>query len=605
MHTSTEAEYQDRHSHFTNEVARGRRRDARVALYRGGIFLVGLAIFVSWWGTGKPSPGWLVLPLIVFCGVVVYHQPVLARLARAERGTAYYRRGLDRLAGRWEKIGPAGERYRDATHPHSSDLDLFGTGSLFQRLWCGVTRLGEDRLADWLLHSADIKTIGLRQAAVAELRPRHDLREKLGLLEPVDGDGNQNLLRAWAGVPPRPIETPIRLTSFALTAAFLVAFVLWLGGVVPATWMIIAYLACLMLSLAYRRRIGDALGRLDQAESGLAPLHAVTRIVEGEQFSSAALQEILKRLSTDGEHCSRRIEELRRLTHRFDSTIRNQFFAIFAVALGLPIHLAHAAELWRMRYGSHVPRWLEAIGEFEALLSMGGYSAEHPDDPFPEVAEGPARIEATALGHPLLPNDQCVRNDVRLGTEPRLLVISGSNMAGKSTLLRAVGVNAVLALAGAPVRAKALTLTPLQLGTVIRVSDSLQSGKSFFFATIERLQRIASLADGSPALLFLLDELLAGTNSHDRRIGAEEILRRLLNRGAIGIVTTHDLALTEIADVLAPAATNFHFRDELIGNRMHFDYTLRPGRVTRGNAVALMRLVGLMAPGETVLESAK
>jgi DNA mismatch repair ATPase MutS len=234
----------------------------------------------------------------------------------------------------------------------------------------------------------------------------------------------------------------------------------------------------------------------------------------------------------------------------------------------------------------------------EALGSLAGYAYENPEDPFPEIVERAgmprdAVFEAAGLGHPLLPSDSCVRNDVQLGGELRAMIVSGSNMSGKSTLLRAVGVACVLAAAGAPVRARRLRLSILAVGASMRVQDSLQAGTSRFYAEIKRLRRILDLAAAEIPAMFLIDEMLHGTNSHDRRLGAEAILKGLLDRGAVGLITTHDLALAQIAEGVAPRAANVHFEDHLEDGRMTFDYLLRPGVVRKSNALALMRSVGL------------
>jgi DNA mismatch repair ATPase MutS len=256
--------------------------------------------------------------------------------------------------------------------------------------------------------------------------------------------------------------------------------------------------------------------------------------------------------------------------------------------------LAFALEAWRVATGPGIRGWLEAVAQFEALAALATYAAENPEHPFPEVVEAGPLFDGEAVGHPLLPRDQCVHNDVHLGREVRVLVVSGSNMSGKSTLLRTVGVNTVLALAGAPVRARRLRVSPLTVGATLRVQDSLQAGKSRFFAEVLRVRQLVELARGPRPLLFLLDELFAGTNSHDRRQGAEAVVRTLVEAGAIGLITTHDLALTHIADLLAGSAANVHFEDVFEeGGGVTFDYRMRPGVVQRSNALALMRSVGL------------
>jgi len=294
-------------------------------------------------------------------------------------------------------------------------------------------------------------------------------------------------------------------------------------------------------------------------------------------------------LDVEGWPPSRRIARLNRLINLLDSR-HNPFIRVLLL---WDIHLSYAVEDWRRTSGPAMRRWLHAVGEIEALSSLAGYFYEHPRDVFPELAAESPCFEAEALGHPLLAEDRVVPNDVKMGGDLRVLVVSGSNMSGKSTLLRTIGVNAVLAQAGAPVRARRLRLSPLAVGASIRIQDSLQEGTSRFYAEITRLRQIMEKASGNPPVLFLIDEFLHGTNSHDRRIGAEGIVRGLVDRGAIGLVTTHDLALAHIADALGPRGANVHFADHLEDGRLRFDYRLRPGVVQKSNAIELMRSVGL------------
>jgi DNA mismatch repair ATPase MutS len=305
------------------------------------------------------------------------------------------------------------------------------------------------------------------------------------------------------------------------------------------------------------------------------------------------LRRVRSQLETKGEAASRQIRRLHTLISRLDDR-GNQFFAPIAAAVMWGTQFAMAVENWRRRSGSSIRRWLLAVGEFEALCSLAAYSFEHPADPFPILSGQKARFDAEGLGHPLLPEAAFVTNDVRLGGDLRLLIVSGSNMSGKSTLLRSVGLNTVLAWAGAPVRATKLELSPLQVGASIRIVDSLLDGKSRFYAEITRLRQIMDLTGQERTLLFLVDEMLSGTNSHDRRIGAEALVRTLVDRGAIGLITTHDLALANIADGLGSGAANMHFSDTIVNGRLNFDYRLRPGVVEHSNALELMRSVGLV-----------
>jgi DNA mismatch repair ATPase MutS len=314
--------------------------------------------------------------------------------------------------------------------------------------------------------------------------------------------------------------------------------------------------------------------------------------LEREPFRSAALARLRGTLAVEGEPASAQVARLGRLLQLLDSK-DNQLFAPFAALLMWTPLLAMRIDRWRARTGPAISGWIAAVGEFEALGALASYAFENPDDPFPEIEEGETCFDGRGVGHPLIAAESCVRNDVRLGGELRVLLVSGSNMSGKSTLLRTVGANTVLALAGAPVRAERLRVSVLAVGATLRVQDSLQAGRSRFYAEITRVRQLVGLADGPRPLLFLLDEVFHGTNSHDRVIGAGAVVRGLIDRGAIGLVTTHDLALAEVADRLAPRAANVHFEDQLVDGHMRFDYRMRPGVVRHSNALALMRAVGL------------
>jgi DNA mismatch repair ATPase MutS len=297
-------------------------------------------------------------------------------------------------------------------------------------------------------------------------------------------------------------------------------------------------------------------------------------------------------MTVDGEPPGQPIARLRRWLEVHESK-GNVFFAILSFYLVWDLQLAAAVEGWRRRFGGPVGRWLSGLGELEALASLGAYAFENPADAYPELAGTGPLLDARGLAHPLLPAARAVRNDVLLDGERQLLVVTGSNMSGKSTLLRTVGINAVLALAGAPVRAQSLRLSPVAVGASIRVHDSLQDGESRFYTEIKRIRQVLDIASGPVPALFLLDEIFDGTNSAERRIGAEAVVRSLIDRRAIGLVTSHDLALAEIAVSLAPRAANVHFEDHLEGGVIAFDYLLKPGPVQKGNALGLMRAVGL------------
>ncbi|HYL39573.1 MAG TPA: hypothetical protein VEV17_26885 [Bryobacteraceae bacterium] len=563
---------------------------------------VALAFFV--FGETVISPWWLLAPAALFAVLVIVHARVVERLERAKRAVGFYERGLARLENHWMGQGESGDRFRDPSHVYQEDLDLFGQGSLFELLCTARTRAGEDALASWLLAPAGINDVAERHQAIEELRPRLDLREDLAVL----GDAVRSLMdpdaaSRWGEAPAVPFPAGAGFIAAILAASVVLTFGLYMGRISTRTPFLIA----LFLDLGYGFFLGSrtlrVAGAVNSPARDLALFAKLLERLERAPFESPLLGRLQNALTGAGgektgaerraPRASVEIARLERLVARLDWQ-RNILFTPIAMALLWSLQIAIAIERWRRRSGRHIRAWMAAVGQFEALMSLAGYSYEHPQNPLPELAEASGGwFEAEALGHPLMPDEQCVRNDVRLGGKLRLLIVSGSNMSGKSTLLRAIGLNAVLAWAGAPVRAARLRISPLAVGASIRVLDSLQDGRSRFYAEITRLRQIVNLADGSRAVLFLLDELLSGTNSHDRKIGAAAIIRMLVDRGAMGLITTHDLALAGIADELPGAAANVHFADTLENRQLHFDYRLRQGVVERSNALDLMRSVGL------------
>jgi DNA mismatch repair ATPase MutS len=367
--------------------------------------------------------------------------------------------------------------------------------------------------------------------------------------------------------------------------------VLW-GYLGLATPLITIVLVEATLTYSLRKPLKEALQGCEQTLRDLDLLSGTLARVEQHSFHASRLRSLQSELSSYQLMSSRAIGRLRTVVDLSDSR-RNMITAILDIPLMYSVQVAFAAERWRRVHGAAVRSWLRVIGEVEALLCLATYSFEHPDDPFPEFVEGAACFDGTEIGHPLIPAGTSIRNNVRLSDGRQVFLVSGSNMSGKSTLLRTIGVNAVLAMAGAPVRAQRLRLTPMQVGASIRVNDSLQEGSSRFYAEIKRLRKLFDLASGGVPLLFLLDELLQGTNSNDRRVGAEGVVRALLNRGAIGLVSTHDLALVNIGDSLHGHLYNVHFQEEFENGKMHFDYKLLEGVVTKSNGLALMRSIGL------------
>jgi hypothetical protein len=591
-------EYRQRADRQRERAGDAARREEVVSRARLGVAVA--AALTAWlaYGAGWLSPWWLLVPAAAFAALVAVHARVRGRRRRAERGRAFYERGLARLDGQWAGAGRTGARFLDPHHPYADDLDLFGEGSLYELLCGARTTMGEETLAGWLLGPPDLPEVRARQAAVQELAPRLDLREDLAVLgEDVAATVRPHALGTLATPAGRPPSTRLRVGAVAVSAATLAVVAAWALAWAPLAVALGALAIQGVVGWRLRARVRDA----DHAVAGHGPdldlLAAVLDRFEREPLASPLLDRIQADMVTQGRRPSRAVRRLRLWVDLLDSR-RNQFFAAVAMLTMWGVHCALAIEAWRARHGAAVGGWLTAVAQLEALGSLAGYAWEHPADVYPELDEDEARFEAEALGHPLIAEARCVCNDVALGGgAARVLIVSGSNMSGKSTLLRAVGVNAVLALAGAPVRASRLRLSRLALGATLRIRDSLQEGTSRFYAELVRLRDLVRIADGPVPLLFLLDEILHGTNSHDRRLGAAAVVSGLVQRGAIGLVTTHDLALSAVATEPDVRGANVHFEDRLEDGQMVFDYRVRPGVVQTSNALALMRTLGLWRDG--------
>lgn len=586
------AEYRARLEQWRNEFARDQQTFVRIGNGRLALAVLALVMGVLAFGRGVISGWWLLTPLAVFIGLVVYHEKVARRQQLSARAITYYESGLARLDGKWTGTGNAGERFQDSEHIYSGDLDVFGKGSLFELISVARTAEGESRLANWLLQPASAAEVRERQAAARELCSRIQLREDLALLgEDVRAGVHAAPLAAWGSAEAIHFPSGARWLAAAVAAWNLITFAAFMSHALTLRPLLAGVLAALVLGFVLRKPAQRVLHAADTPGSDLQILALVLARLEREPFEAARLRQLSAALDIEGMPASRRISRLRHWMEFLDSSDHVLVRLIGPVLLWRE-QVAMGIEAWRRRTGPRVGGWIDTVAELEALSSLAALAFERPSWVYPELRQQGPWFEAEGLCHPLM-NQSCVPNDVRLGEAVRLLIVSGSNMSGKSTLLRSIGLNTVLAWAGGPVAAARMSLSPLAVGASIRTMDSLQDGRSRFYAEITRLRHIVDLAaDGRPAL-FLLDELLSGTNSHDRKIGADAIVRSLVGRGAAGLVTTHDLALTQIAATLDGRAANVHFEDHLEDGRIHFDYKMRPGVVERSNALELMRAVGL------------
>ena len=604
------AVYRERAERFDREAAAEQRAVRRYGRLRLALFTATVA--GAWWlfATGRSSPAWLFLATAaaLFVVFVARQRAARRRLRRAELMAGFNREGIARIARSWPDLrawpdtppvpGPA----QPGDHDYANDLDLYGPASLLHLIGVCGTSPGWRTLQAWLLEAADPDTVALRQEAVAEMAGALDFRDGLaaeGRLVGDGGSGAESFLRWAEGAPWLPGHTWLRAASYLLPPVNVAVIVLCSVGAAPMSalvWPLI--LSTVVVTLRWKE-IHGGFDEADDGESGLRRYGPLLGHLGRATLDSRYATDIRERIGGAPRAAPDEIAALRRLLDMVDARRSVLFHIPAAVILHWDVHVLAALERWKARSGRRVRGWLDAVGEAEALASLAALAADHPDWTMPVLDSGATTLRARALGHPLLAPDTCVRNDVEIGPAGSFLLVTGSNMSGKSTLLRATGLNAVLAQAGGPVCAAELRLPPLRVLTSIRIEDSLADGVSYFMAGLQRLKLVVDAARASPTL-YLLDEVLQGTNSAERRIAARSVLRKLLATGGIGAVTTHDLSLA-VADDLTARAVAVHFTESVAedAGELAFDYRLRGGIATSTNALRLLALAGLGVDGGT------
>jgi hypothetical protein len=590
--------------------ARARARaGAPARLHRGGGDRGAAAAARS--GDARALAAVAVALALLFVALVRRHGRARAEHERARDLGALNRDGARRVLRDWSGLDGPVWPPPPAGHLYAADLDLFGDTGLVRLLPPVSAAAGRATLRGWLLAPAAPATSRERQAAVAELAGERTLRDELAVRAGRVwlGAAQVERLVAWGEAPGWLVGRPATLWAARLLPAATVVLVgLQLAGVVATPFWWGTLLAAGALTAVHRRALAETVaGVLPEAEA-IAQYASLLEAAVATPLAAPALVRLQAALQTDGEAAHAQVARLRRLADAAETRRSPMLYLAVQLVTLWDFHVVWALERWKASAGPRLRGWLQALGELEALAALGALAHDNPGWRFPELADaagGP--LAARALAHPLLPPATAVANDVTVGPPGRFLLVTGSNMAGKSTLIRAVGLNAVLAQCGAPVCAEWMRCPPLAIATSIRVHDSLERGVSYFMAELERLKVItdAARAAGPGRLLFLLDEMLQGTNSADRTVAARQVIALLLRAGAIGAVTTHDLALAAPAGAtdsvtarhVANAATVVHFAEQVHEGDgravMTFDFRMREGVATSTNALALLRLVGL------------
>ncbi|AKT43054.1 MutS family DNA mismatch repair protein [Chondromyces crocatus] len=618
--------YDERLSVLRAEMATLESRSQRISRLRGLTFLIaaagGVYLFLPSSGGGgdlafgAAHPAIKVvsaLAALIFVGLVIFHAVLVTRMGGLELRITLFDRARRRTTGDFSTLVARSEKLTPTDHDYSGDLDLFGKGSLFQLLSVAETGEGDAMLADWLLRPASAEVVAERQEAVRELIELRTFREELAVLGSESGARGRDAeaLIAWASSPPllRTQDPLVRLSAVILPLT-LAAFTLT-QIVPPATlglfrhaWLLLVGVQFFLVA-AMRSRTEPTLHAASSREAPFGRYRQVLAGIEEQTFSSPLLQRLraeLRGTEPGVRPASEEMLSLQKILGYAELRHNALIHVILNIGLLWDVWCALALDRWRVRSGSRIRSWMQSLGQMEALTSLATFADENPDYAFPEVKESSPRFEARSLAHPLLPRTRRVANDVGFdatadGSDPSAhpvaLLITGSNMSGKSTMLRSIGINTVLALAGAPVCAESLELSPLAVRTSMRISDSLEQGVSHFYAEVVRLKRVVDSANRGEQVLFLLDEILHGTNSRERILGAQAVVKHLIERGAIGAVSSHDLGLSPLQEETGGRVRNAHFEELVVEDKMSFDYTLKPGVVSTANALRLMRIAGI------------
>jgi ABC-type multidrug transport system fused ATPase/permease subunit len=590
--------YESRRQELEQELEALRVRYDALAWSRLAVLTVAIAggVLTLWKDLGVV--GWSVTlgASLAFVVLVYFHGRVANRRDRLEAAKRYNERGLERLQGKWMSFEDDGARYLRDDHPYALDLDIFGAASLFQLLNDTRTRMGARRLATWLAGPAPDAAITTRQRAVKELGEVHGWRESIAVAgaHASETSPDPEPLLAWGERPPvlPPAAWP-KAAAWLGTISVIAVAIACSHPAIPGWVFLIPYAVNMTVTILLTKKLQPVIEAVSERAEDLERYGEMLALVEEQSFESEGLRALQERLRATGIRSSEEIRRLARIVSILDARRNGAFRALIGPGLLWDLHCAFALERWQSRAGKGARGWLRALADIEALASMGTFCFEHPSFTFPSIEAGPLHFRAEGLGHPLINDDVRVVNDVTLPDPGSVLLVTGSNMSGKSTLLRSMGIAAVLALAGAPVCARSLRMSGCVLRTSMRVSDSLKDGISRFYAELLKIKQVTQTAEQGTPVLFLLDEILHGTNSRERHIGARSIIRTLVDCGSMGAVSTHDLALASLADELPERVQLVHLQEQVVDGKMVFDYRLREGVVKSGNALRWMRHVGL------------
>ncbi len=595
MDDSIYKSYQIKREKVSTKLSAINKQNDLLVILRPLVFLAAVGFSLAY-SLGSAKPGYLFgigLLAIIFIWMIMKHKRIKAQFNYWESLVSINDNAIRRLDGHWVEFSNNGQRFINPEHRYSLDLNIFGQGSLFQYINAATSLVGEDRLAQMLSSPAELPEIDHRQQALRELSLRLDWRQHFqatGMLENGKKTGDLEKLLAWA--EERLLFTN-KYTSLLLITPVITLILAVLGYFHFIPWYIWAFPFAIQIVIValMGKTVQQTFVKTSNTVNELKRYSVLLTCIESENFAAPLLNNLRNKLIRGSDAPSRQIKQLFTIVEMTNMRY-SSLHPIINISLLWDMQTLVKLQKWRSTSGRLLRTWIEVIAEFEALSSLAGLVYDHPGWVMPEINDAKPTLKAVALGHPLIKDEMRVCNDVELSEPGTVLLITGSNMSGKSTLLRTVGINLVLAYAGAPVCAGQFRCSLMDVYSSIYINDNLEKNISNFYAELLRIKLLVDAARTGKPMIFLIDEIFKGTNSKDRILGSKAVIKNLHELGAIGLVSTHDLELSELEDVI-PLIKNYHFTDKISGKEITFDYRLKPGVSKSTNALALMKIIGL------------
>ena len=592
-----ENHYTERLSLTEGQLQQVKKQIFRISMLRLTLFIAGIAGLYFFFNQTTLLIICICLTFLPLFILVKIHNRFFIRKEWLETQARIIQEELQALSGDYSSFED-GKEYVNPEHPYSFDLDIFGRRSLFQSINRTCTFFGKVRLAEWLQNHLHEKTsIEKRQEMVREISEHTLFREQFRVAGLVhhgqSSDGEK--IQAWSQSPAQYLHAGwVKAFIWGVPVINSLLLITSLAGWTSFSWLGLSFGIFLVLSFGIIKRatyIQETYGKQLKSLNGYARLIALAK---AEEWKSAGMQELMERFNLNGQSPVQALQQLSKELDRLDLRNNQFLYVLLEGSIFFQLQEIVRIERWKARYGQYISEWLETVGELDALCSLGTFAYNHPQYTYPELTEKPFCFLATQMGHPLMPVSQCVKNDATIPSRPFFLIITGANMAGKSTYLRTIGVNYLLACIGAPVCCERLKLYPNQLITSLRTSDSLSDNESYFFAELKRLKRIIDLLNQGQQLFIILDEILKGTNSMDKQKGSFDLIRQFMQLKANGIIATHDLLLGSLIKQFPEEIRNYCFEADIKDNELTFSYKLREGVAQNMNACFLMKKMGII-----------